>query len=75
MRKDQIISEGLADNILVERNILMDGQCEFILTLSFFFQSPKRFYYVCPFIKGNDLFHKLKIDWSLKEDLVKFYGA
>ncbi len=75
MRKDQIISEGLIDNILVEKNILMEGQCEFILTLSFFFQSPERLYFVCPFIPGGDLFHKLKTDGFLKEDLVKFYAA
>ena len=75
MRKDQIISEGLVDNILVERSILMEGQCPFILTLSFFFQTPQRMYFVCPFIKGGDLFHKLKQDGFLKEDLVKFYGA
>ena len=31
MRKDQIISEGIADNILVEKNILIKSQCEFIL--------------------------------------------
>ena len=75
MRKDQIISEGTVDNILVERNILMEGQCQFILTLSFFFQTPERLYYVCPFIKGGDLFHKLKNDIFLKEDLVRFYAA
>ena len=75
MRKDQIISEGLLDNILVEKNILMEGQCEFILTLSFFFQTPERLYFVCPFIPGGDLFHKLKADGFLKEDLVKFYAA
>ena len=75
MRKDQIISEGTVDNILVERNILMEGQCQFILTLSFFFQTPERLYYVCPFIKGGDLFHKLKTDIFLKEDLVRFYAA
>jgi serine/threonine protein kinase len=75
MRKDQIISEGTVDNILVEKNILMQGQCEFILTISFFFQTPERLYYVCPFIKGGDLFHKLKNDIFFKEDLVKFYSA
>ena len=72
MRKDQIISEGTVDNILVEKNILMQGQCEFILTISFFFQTPERLYYVCPFIKGGDLFHKLKNDIFFKEDLVKY---
>ena len=75
MRKDQVISEGLTDNILVEKNILMEGQCEFILTLSFFFQTPERIYFVTPFIKGGDLFHKLKSDGFLKEDLAKFYAA
>ena len=75
MRKDQIISEGLLDNILVEKNILMEGQCEFILTLSFFFQTPERLYFVTPFLSGGDLFHKLKADCFFKEDLAKFYAA
>ena len=75
MRKDQLISEGIADNILVERNILMEGQCEFILTLSFFFQTPQRIYFVCPYIAGGDLFHKLKEEIFLKEELVRFYAA
>ena len=42
MRKDQIISEGLMDNILVEKNVLMEGECEFILTLSFFFSDSTK---------------------------------
>ena len=75
MRKDQIISEGLADNILVEKNILMEGQCEFLLSLSFFFQTPQRLYFITPFIKGGDLFHKLKKDGVISEDLVRFYAA
>ncbi len=75
MRKDQLISEGIADNILVERNILMEGQCEFILTLSFFFQSSERIYFVTPFMKGGDLYHKLKEEIFLKESLVQFYAT
>ena len=75
MRKDQLISEGISDNVLVERNILIEGQCEFILTLSFFFQTPERVYFVTPFINGGDLFHKLKTDIFFKESLVQFYAA
>ena len=75
MRKDQIISEEIVDNILVEKNILLEGQCEFILTLNFIMQTPERIYYICPFIKGGDLFHKLKTDIFFKEDLVRFYTA
>ena len=75
MRKDQLLSESLIDNILDEKNILSEGQCEFILQLSFFFQSPERIYFVTPFMKGGDLYHKLKIDGYLSEDLVRFYTA
>ena len=75
MRKDQILSESLIDNILDEKNILSEGQCEFLLTLSFFFQSPERIYLVTPFMKGGDLYHKLKTDGCLPEDLVRFYTA
>ena len=75
MRKDQIISEELQENILLEKNILIEAQCEFILSLSFFFQTNERIYYITPFIKGGDLYHKLKTDKFFKEDLVKFYSA
>ena len=75
MRKDQLISEGISDNVLIERNILLEGQCEFILTISFFFQSPERIYFVCPFMKGGDLFHKLKSEIFFPENVVKFYAA
>ena len=75
MRKDQIISEELQDNILLEKNILIESQNEFILSLSFFFQTKERIYLITPFIKGGDLYHKLKKDKFLKEDLVKFYSA
>ena len=75
MRKDQILSENIIDNILSEKNILSDGQCEFLLTLSFFFQSPERIYFVTPFMKGGDLYHKLKTEGYLTEDLVRFYAA
>ena len=50
MRKDQLLSEG---------------QCEFILQLSFFFQSPERIYFVTPYMKGGDLYHKLKITMQM----------
>ena len=75
MRKDQLVSEGIVDNILLERNILMESQCPFILSLSFFFQTPERIYYITPYIRGGDLFHKLKTEIFFKEEIVKFYAA
>ena len=75
IRKDQIISEGLIDNILVERNILLLNHSPFLLTLSFFKQTSERVYFITPFIKGGDLYHKLKTDIFLSEELVRFYTA
>ena len=75
MRKDQILSEELKDNILLEKNILMEAQCDFILSLSFFYQTPERMYFITPFLQGGDLYHKLKTDFIFYEDLVKFYSA
>jgi serum/glucocorticoid-regulated kinase 2 len=75
MRKDQLITDQLVENIIVERNILLLNECEFILNLSFYMQTSERVYFITPFIKGGDLFHKLKNDMFLSEDLVKFYGA
>ena len=75
MRKDQLLSEGTTNNILIEKNILTKNNCEFIISLDYFFQTQERIYYVCPFIKGGDLFHKLKKDIFFKEDLVRFYTA
>ena len=75
MRKDQIISEELANNILLEKNILIEAQCEFILSLSFFFQTQERIYYITPFLQGGDLYHKLKTDIFFSEDLTKFYSV
>ena len=75
MRKDQLISEGIEDNVLIERNILMEGQCPFIITLSFFFQTPERIYFLTPFMQGGDLYHVLKKEIFLNENLVKFYAV
>ena len=75
IRKDQIISEGILDNILVERNILLLNQSPFLLSLSFFIQTSERIYFITPFLKGGDLFNKLKTDIFFSEDLVKFYSA
>ena len=75
MRKDQILSENIIENILTEKNILSEGQCEFLLKLSFFFKSKERIYFVTPFMKGGDLFTKLKKEGHFSEELVRFYAA
>jgi serine/threonine protein kinase len=53
----------------------MEAQCDFILSLSFFYQTPERMYFITPFLQGGDLYHKLKTDFIFDEDLVKFYSA
>ena len=75
IRKDQIISENIIYNILNEKEILSNNENDFILNLSFFFQTPERIYFVTPFIKGGDLFNLLKKKKHLSENLILFYSA
>ena len=75
IRKDQIISENIIYNILNEKEILSNNENDFILNLSFFFQTPERIYFVTPFIKGGDLFNLLKKKRHLTENLIRFYSA
>ena len=73
IRKDQIISENILENIKNEKDILKQANNEFILNLSFFFQTNERIYFVTPFIKGGDLYELLKKKKFLDEETVKFY--
>ena len=73
IRKDQILSDDLIDNILLEKQILTFARNEFILNLSFFFQNKERIYFITPFLKGGDLYNLLKKKHHLDEYTVKFY--
>lgn len=75
IRKDQIISENLLEYIKMEKHILSTMTCKFILDLSFFFQTPERVYFVTPFMKGGDLYHKLRLEGVFPEEMAKFYAA
>ena len=85
MRKDQLVSEQITENILLEKQTLSKSECPFILTLSFFFQTSRRIYFVTPYLKGGDLYtylRKLKAEKmaentkeNLDEKTVKFYAS
>ena len=75
IRKDQIISEDIVDNILLEKQILSCSKNEFILNLSFFFQTKERLYFVTPYMPGGDLYNLLKKKIHLDEKTVKNCAA
>lgn len=75
VRKDQLLSENLIQNILLEKNILESSECPFLLCLSFFFQTPERMYMVMPYVPGGDLFHWLKEKKNFEEEEVKIFAA
>ena len=75
MRKDQLVSENTTDSILLEKEILSSIDSPFLLSMSFFFQSPERIYYVTPYIPGGDLYRHLKEKGKLEESTVKLYTA
>ena len=75
IRKDQIISEDIVDNILLEKQILSCSKNEFILNLSFFFQTKERLYFVTPYLSGGDLYNLLQKKKYLDEKIVKLCAA
>ena len=75
IRKDQILSESMLENILTEKNILSEMKCEFLLHMSDYFKSKDRIYFVTPFIKGGDMYTKLKNDGHFSEELTRFYAS
>ena len=75
IRKDQIISEDIVDNILLEKQILSCSKNEFILNLSFFFQTKERLYFVTPYMPGGDLYNLLMKKRYLDEKIVKILAA
>ena len=79
MRKDQLVSENITENILQEKKILSSSGNPFLLTLAFFFQSPDRLYFVTPYIRGGDMYNHLeklrKEGKHLDEKSVQFYAA
>ncbi|ELP83542.1 serine/threonine protein kinase, putative [Entamoeba invadens IP1] len=73
--KGKVMSTKQEKHTNDEKKILQHINHPFIVKLHYAFQSPEKLYMVMDYIQGGELFHKLEIETSLKEDTAKFYTA
>ena len=66
---------SLHENLFLEKNILMQLDHTFIVSLIKTFKDEKRFYFLMEFVKGLDLFDALRKMGLLNEDDSRFYVA
>nr|XP_061811409.1 cGMP-dependent protein kinase 1-like [Nerophis lumbriciformis] len=73
--KKAIIQNNLRENILRERNILMDSSCPFLVRLHRTFRDDERLYMLTEACLHGDLYSLLKDKVCLDESSTKFFTA
>jgi cGMP-dependent protein kinase len=66
---------NLHENLFLEKNVLMQLDHVFIVSLVKTFKDEKRFYFLMEFVKGMDLFDALRKIGLLSDDDSRFYVA
>eukprot|EP00298_Acanthocystis_sp_HF-20_P001556 c11969_g1_i1.p1 GENE.c11969_g1_i1~~c11969_g1_i1.p1 ORF type:complete len:481 (+),score=177.81 c11969_g1_i1:19-1461(+) len=75
LRKSAIVLANQVDNIKSELQILQQVNCPFIVKLHHAFQTEGEVYFVLNFIRGGDLFYRLKKEGFFSEDRARLYSA
>jgi serine/threonine protein kinase len=75
MKKEDLKKSNLLDNVLLERNILLEARHNFIVRLKYSFQNTTFLYMVMEYIEGGDLYYYLKKEKRFKEEVARFIFA
>lgn len=75
MKKEDLKKSNLLNNVLLERNILLEAKHNFIVRLRYSFQNSIFLYMVMEYIEGGDLYFYLKKERRFKEDVARFIFA
>ena len=75
MSKADIIERNQVDQIKSEKDILVEMNHQFLVSLEFCFHSPTRIYFGMRFLQGGELFQHLKAKKRFTEQASKFYAA
>lgn len=73
IRKAHIVAKLEVTHTIAERNVLVEVNNPFIVSLKFCFQSPDKLYFVLDFINGGELFHHLQREGRFSLDRSRFY--
>ena len=63
------------NNLMNEKQILLNVSHPFIIGVHYVFESGKRFYFIMDFMRCGDLFRQLQSKKYFKESISKFYAA
>jgi protein-serine/threonine kinase len=75
LKKEEMISLGLINTVLIEKNAMQNACHPFVINLKFSFQSRTRFYLAMDYIPGGDLITQIQKLGKLDEKTAKFYAA
>jgi len=75
LRKDIIMQKNQYYHTMVERDVMLNMKCPFIVRLHYAFQNEKRVYMVMDYCNGGDLYTHLRRERSFTENRSRFYAA
>ena len=73
LRKDNLIQTRQIQNLISEKNIMLEVDHPFLVSLDYVFSDAMRIHLVMPFINGGELYQIAKQKGRLEEHEVKFY--
>ncbi|KAM3140400.1 hypothetical protein pb186bvf_007560 [Paramecium bursaria] len=74
-RQEVSIIQQKQEHIMVERNVLVECNHQFIIKLSYSFQGETKLYFVLEYCPGGELFYLLQKKKRLTEDQARFYAC
>jgi serum/glucocorticoid-regulated kinase 2 len=71
LNKDVLLDFDQVDNAYIEKKIMDEIDSEYLVKLSYYFQTNEKIFFVMPYLSGGDLFFHLKAYKSFKENSIK----
>lgn len=75
LRKADLVKRNQVNHVTMERYILENIHCPFLVHLHYAFQTPEKLYMVLEFLKGGELFFWMKRENRFTESRVRLYAA
>ena len=75
IRKDTLLEKDAVSNTLLEKEIMLECDNQFLINMLYLLKNELRLYFVMPFINGGDLYSLCKERKRLDEETIKFYAA
>ena len=75
IKKSFIHELGLDEQVLTERNVLVQADHPFIVKMYFSFQDQRKLYFILDYCPGGELWNKIVKNSKLNEETAKFYAG